>query len=115
MYGQSSPRLLGRCDRLSRLSTPVNQKIFMGKLKKNRKSVCSPQTINKINTIVADNWDDIWKIVQQRAQTTQSINRQKLRKLQIALSDGLTGNNQHPELSIRDDCGKIGGESTAST
>ena len=62
--------------------------------------------MNKIAKIIAENWDETWKIVWQRAQATQTIERQY---------NGLTGNHHHPESSIRWDCGKIEGESPVST
>jgi replication initiation and membrane attachment protein DnaB len=65
------------------------------KLRSNRKSAYSPQSMNKIAKIIAENWDETWKIVWQRAQANQTIDHQQLRKLQLAQYNGLTGNH-HP-------------------
>jgi predicted polyphosphate/ATP-dependent NAD kinase len=75
MYGQSSSRLLRRGDKVSRLSTSISWKIIVIKLRSNRKSAYSPQSMNKIAKIIAENWDETWKIVWQRAQATQTIER----------------------------------------
>jgi DNA-binding transcriptional regulator PaaX len=53
----------------------------MHKLKPDRKKACSPKSIDRIFTIVAENWDEVWEIVQIRAQATKAINRQHLRNL----------------------------------
>lgn len=53
----------------------------MDKLKPNRKVVSSPQSIDRINVIISENWDEIWSIVQQRERAVQAIYRQKLRSV----------------------------------
>jgi hypothetical protein len=53
----------------------------MGKLKPDRKSASSPQSMNRISMIISENWDEIWSVVQQRDQANQNINRQNLRAL----------------------------------
>lgn len=53
----------------------------MHKLKPDRKRACSPESINRIFTIVSENWDEVWEVVQIRAQATKAINRQHLRNL----------------------------------
>ena len=59
----------------------------MNKLKSNRKLVSSPQSIDRINVIISENWDEIWSIVQQRERAVQAIYRQKLRSLLQKCSD----------------------------
>ena len=59
----------------------------MDKLKPNRKIVSSPQSIDRINVIISENWDEIWSIVQQRERAVQAIYRQKLRSLLQNCSD----------------------------
>jgi hypothetical protein len=53
----------------------------MGKLKSDRKRACSPKSIDRIFTIVSENWDEVWDVVQLRAQVTKEINRRHLRNL----------------------------------
>ena len=53
----------------------------MDKLKPNRKVVSLPQSIDRINVIISENWDKIWSIVQQRERAVQAIYRQKLRSV----------------------------------
>ena len=53
----------------------------MDKLKPNRKVVSLPQSIDRINVIISENWDEIWSIVQQRERAVQAIYRQKLRSV----------------------------------
>jgi hypothetical protein len=53
----------------------------MGKLKPDRKSASSPQSIQRIAMIITENWDETWRIVQQRDLSTKAINRQNLRAL----------------------------------
>ena len=53
----------------------------MDKLKPNRKVVSSPQSIDRINVIISENWDKIWSIVQQMERAVQAIYRQKLRSV----------------------------------
>ena len=59
----------------------------MNKLKSNRKLVSSPQSIDRINVIISENWDEIWSIVQQRERAVRAIYRQKLRSLLQKCSD----------------------------
>ena len=59
----------------------------MNKLKPNRKLVSSPQSIDRINVIISENWDEIWSIVQQRERAVQAIYHQKLRSLLQNCSD----------------------------
>jgi|GEM_PF-2863575 len=59
----------------------------MDQLKPNRKSVSSPQSIDRINIIISESWDEIWGIVQQRDRAIQAIYRQKLRSLLQKCSD----------------------------
>ncbi|MCY7334758.1 MAG: hypothetical protein LH613_00850 [Chamaesiphon sp.] len=59
----------------------------MDKLKPNRKSVSSPQSIDRINIIISESWDEIWSIVQQRDRAIQATYRQKLRSLFQKCSD----------------------------
>ena len=59
----------------------------MYKLKPNRKVVSSPQSIDRINVIISENWDEIWSIVQQRERAVQAIDRQKLRSVLRKCSD----------------------------
>jgi hypothetical protein len=44
----------------------------MGKLKPDRKRVSSPESIQQITMMIAENWDEIWEIVHQRARTRSS-------------------------------------------
>jgi hypothetical protein len=44
-------------------------KVLMGKLKLGRKRVSSPQSIQHITMIIAENWGEIWDIVHERART----------------------------------------------
>jgi predicted oxidoreductase (fatty acid repression mutant protein) len=53
----------------------------MGKLKPNRKTVCSQQSIDRIVMIINENWDEIWEIVQERDRNIKAIKRQNLRDL----------------------------------
>jgi hypothetical protein len=53
----------------------------MGKLKPDRKPACSAKSIDRIFAIVSENWDEVWAVVQSRAQATKAINRQQLRNL----------------------------------
>ncbi len=53
----------------------------MGRLKPDRKPACSAKSIDRIFTIVSENWDEVWAVVQTRAQATKAINRQQLRNL----------------------------------
>jgi hypothetical protein len=53
----------------------------MGKLKPNRKSGSSSQSIDHIAMIINENWDEIWSIVQQREQTAKEISRQNMRRI----------------------------------
>ena len=62
-------------------------KTNMDKLKPNRKLVSSPQSIDRINVIISENWDEIWSIVQQRERAVQAIYRQKLRSVLQKYSD----------------------------
>ncbi len=62
-------------------------KINMDKLKPNRKSVSSPQSIDRINIIISESWDEIWSIVQQRDRAIQATYRQNLRSLFQKCSD----------------------------
>jgi hypothetical protein len=41
----------------------------MGKLKLGRKRVSSPQSIQQITMMIAENWGEIWDIVHERART----------------------------------------------
>ena len=41
----------------------------MNKLKLNRKPVCSLRRIDMVRRLIAEHWDEIWEIVQHRAQT----------------------------------------------
>ncbi len=59
----------------------------MAKLKPHRKLVSSPQSIDRINVIISENWDEIWSIVQQRERAVQATYRQKLRSLLQKCSD----------------------------
>jgi hypothetical protein len=59
----------------------------MDKLRANRKVVSSPQSIDRINVIISENWDEIWSIVQQRERAVQATYRQKLRSLLQKCSD----------------------------
>ena len=59
----------------------------MDKPKPNRKSVTSPQSIDRINIIISESWDEIWSIVQQRDRAIQATYRQKLRSLLQKCSD----------------------------
>ncbi|WP_373547261.1 hypothetical protein [Chamaesiphon sp.] len=59
----------------------------MAKLKPNRKLVSSPQSIDRINVIISENWDEIWSIIQQRERAVQATYRQKLRSLLQQCSD----------------------------
>ena len=58
----------------------------MDKLKPNRKLVSSPQSIDRINLIISESWDEIWSIIQQR-RAIQATYRQKLRSLLQKCSD----------------------------
>ena len=53
----------------------------MGKLKPDRKPACSAKSIDRIFTIVAENWDEVWAVVQARAQATKVLRHQRLRNL----------------------------------
>lgn len=53
----------------------------MGKLKPDRKPACSAKSIDRIFTIVSENWDEVWDVVQTRAQATKAIHQQQLRNL----------------------------------
>ena len=53
----------------------------MGKLKPNRKLVCSQQSIDKIGMIIRENWDEIWHIVQQRDKMAKEVSRQNMNKI----------------------------------
>ena len=44
--------------------------------------------------IIDKNWDEIWKIVQRRAQITQPINRQQWQQMQVAKR--MFGNTEIP-------------------
>ena len=59
----------------------------MDKPKPNRKLVSSPQSIDRINLIISESWEEIWHIVQQRDRVIQSTYRQKLRSLLQKCSD----------------------------
>ena len=61
----------------------------MGKLKPNRKSLCSAKSINRIASILSQNWDEVWTVVQDRAQMTKNLNRQQLKNLRTANSQTL--------------------------
>ena len=50
----------------------------MAKLKPNRKPASSPQNVIRMRMIIANDWGKTWKIVWDRAQATQEINRQNL-------------------------------------
>ncbi len=53
----------------------------MGKLKPDRKPACSAKSIDRIFAIVSENWDEVWAVVQARAQVNKAIHRQQLRNL----------------------------------
>jgi hypothetical protein len=59
----------------------------MGKLKPNRKSVCSQQSIERIAMIITENWNETWEIVQERDRTAKAIKRQNSRDLLQKCSD----------------------------
>jgi hypothetical protein len=44
--------------------------------------------------IIDKNWDEIWKVVQCRAQTTQIINRQQWQKMPVAKIDRVKSHNR---------------------
>jgi hypothetical protein len=53
----------------------------MGRLKPDRKPACSAKSIERIFTIVSENWDEVWAVVQTRAQATKAIHQQQLKNL----------------------------------
>ena len=53
----------------------------MGKLKPDRKPACSAKSIERIFMIVTENWDEVWAIVQARAQVTKAIHQQQIGNL----------------------------------
>ena len=53
----------------------------MDKLKPNRKVASSPENVARMTMIIANSWDEIWKVVHTRAQADRAIKRQNLQNL----------------------------------
>lgn len=57
----------------------------MGKLKLDRKRACSPKSIDRIFTIVSENWDEVWDVVQLRAQADCSSHPRRVKNPQFLI------------------------------